>query len=153
MNSRLVYEHGGLRTFVLVLAPGDEAHAEISAFAAEQRLTGAALTAVGGCREATLGYFDPELSDYRGTHVGEQTELLSLVGDIATHEGSPALHAHVVLGRRDSTALGGHLLRAVVFPTMEVVVTETPTHLRKRVDPRTGLALIALDASSGPGPA
>ncbi|MDT0443864.1 PPC domain-containing DNA-binding protein [Streptomyces johnsoniae] len=147
MNSRLVHEHGGLRTFVLVLVKGDEAYAEISAFAAEQRVTGAALTAVGGCREATLGYFDPELLDYRSTHIDEQTEVLSLIGDIAIHDDVPALHAHLVLGRRDSTALGGHLQRAVVFPTMEVVVTETPTHLRKRVDPQTGLALIALDAS------
>ncbi|ARQ70948.1 PPC domain-containing DNA-binding protein [Streptomyces marincola] len=150
MRSRLVYEHGGLRTFVVVLDRGDEAFAGLTAFAAEQGLTGAALTGVGGCREATLGYFDPGLMDYRGTRFEEQLEVLSLIGDIAAHEGRPAVHAHLVLGRRDSSAIGGHLMRAVVFPTMEIVVTETPSHLRKRVDRSTGLALIALDESSGP---
>jgi uncharacterized protein len=32
----------------------------------------------------------------------------------------------------------------VVWPTLEVIVTETRAHLRKRVDAETGLALIAL---------
>ena len=35
--------------------------------------------------------------------------------------------------------------RAIVWPTLEVIVTETPEHLRKRVDEETGLALIALE--------
>jgi predicted DNA-binding protein with PD1-like motif len=54
----------------------------------------------------------------------------------------------VVLGRRDGTALGGHLLRGVVNPTLEVVLTESPAQLRKRVDERTGLALIAIDETA-----
>jgi len=36
-----------------------------------------------------------------------------------------------------------------VFPTMEVVLTESPAHLRKRIDARTGLALISPDISTG----
>ncbi|WP_052848967.1 PPC domain-containing DNA-binding protein [Streptomyces avicenniae] len=150
MRTRKLYEGGGLRTFVLVLDKGDEAFAEISAFARAERVTGAGLTAVGGCREVTLGYFDPEITGYRSTSFAEQMEVLSLVGDIATQDDEPALHAHLVLGRKDSSAIGGHLERAVVFPTLEVVLTETPAHLRKRVDQGTGLALIAPDASSGP---
>ncbi|MFR9725156.1 PPC domain-containing DNA-binding protein [Streptomyces sp. MS19] len=152
MQTRKIFEANGLRTYLLVLAEGDEAFAEISAFARAERVTGAGLTAVGACREATLGWFDPEAADYRATSFTEQMEVLSLLGDIALQDDRPALHAHIVLGRRDSSAIGGHLLRAVVFPTMEVIVTETPTHLRKRVDPETGLALIAPHASSD-GPA
>ena len=153
MRGRLVYEHGGLRTYVLVLDPGDEAGACIRDFARRERVTGAGLTAVGGCREATLGYFDPDLGGYRSTRFEEQMEVLSLIGDIATQDGKPALHAHLVLGRQSFSAIGGHLMSARVHPTMEIVLTETPTHLRKRVDPETGLALIDLAASTGPAPA
>ncbi len=56
------------------------------------------------------------------------------------------MHAHAVLGRADGSTVGGHLLEGEVWPTLEVVVSEAPATLRKRVDPETGLALIDLDA-------
>ena len=45
-----------------------------------------------------------------------------------------------------ASTVGGHVKQAVVWPTLEVIVTESPAHLRKRVDPETGLALIALES-------
>jgi predicted DNA-binding protein with PD1-like motif len=77
--------------------------------------------------------------------VEEQVEVLSLTGDISlAPDATPQLHVHVVLGKHDGTAHGGHLLEAEVRPTLEVVVTETPANLRRRQDPESGLALIAL---------
>lgn len=67
-----------------------------------------------------------------------------LVGDIASKDGEPAVHAHITLGREESSTIGGHLQRLTVWPTFEVVVTETPAHLAKTTDPGTGLALIDL---------
>ncbi|GAB3867637.1 DNA-binding protein [Nocardioides maradonensis] len=125
---------------------GDEAFEQLGLFAREQGVTAAGLTAVGAARAVTLGYFDPVLSDYRSTEFDEQVEVLSLVGDIAAKDGEPAVHAHVTLGRRDSSAIGGHLQKMSVWPTLEVVVTEMPAHLAKKVDHETGLALIDLDA-------
>lgn len=144
MQSRLLARNDGLRTYVLVMDKDDEAFEAISAFARDHDLTAASLTAVGAAKAATLGYFDPEKRDYQLTDFEEQMEVLSLVGDIATKDGAPALHAHLVLGRKDSSAIGGHLKKLVVWPTLEVVVTETPAVLRKSVDPETGLALIDL---------
>lgn len=146
MRSRLLHDVDGLRTFAVVLAKGDEVTDELVTFAREHEVTGAALTAVGACREATLGYFGPEAMTYLDIPVAEQVEVLSLLGAIASKDGEPALHAHAVLGRRDGSTVGGHVQRAVVWPTLEVIVTESPVHLRKRVDDETGLALIALDA-------
>jgi hypothetical protein len=42
-------------------------------------------------------------------------------------------------------ALGGHILEAHVWPTLEVVLTESPRHLRRKIDDETGLALIELE--------
>jgi hypothetical protein len=44
--------------------------------------------------------------------------------------------------------LGGHLLEMHVAPTLEIVVTETPTHLRKRAMPGLPLSTIRLDVST-----
>ena len=75
-------------------------------------------------------------------------ELLSLIGDIALRDGEPQVHAHVVLGRRDGTTLGGHLMEAKVRPTLEVILSESPAHLRRTVHDESGLPLIDLEGSN-----
>ena len=142
MNAKLLRDEPGERTFALVFDSGDEAMAGLERFASEAGLEAAYFTAIGAFRSATLGFFDRELKDYLPIKVGEQTEVLSLTGNVAKHEGKPKVHAHVVLGRRDGTAHGGHLLKAEVWPTLEVILNEAPSHLRRRHDPQTGLPLI-----------
>jgi predicted DNA-binding protein with PD1-like motif len=79
--------------------------------------------------------------------VREQTEVLALVGDVTLDEaGGRKVHAHVVLGKRDGAACGGHLLAAKVRPTLEVIFTESPGYLQRQHDPTSGLALIRIDA-------
>lgn len=58
--------------------------------------------------------------------------------------GRPQLHAHVVVGKSDGSAHGGHLLSARVRPTLEVVLVESPAYLRRETDEETGLALIRI---------
>ena len=71
--------------------------------------------------------------------------MLSLIGDVAvTDKGEPGVHAHVVLGLPDGSARGGHLIAATVWPTLEVVLAESPKHLRRTFRPELGLALIDL---------
>ena len=50
-----------------------------------------------------------------------------------------------VLGRHDGSAVAGHLQQAIVRPTLEVILTEAPTYLKKKLDPEIGIALIAPD--------
>ena len=116
--------------------------AGLRAFAKEANLTTARLTAIGAFRDVTLGFFDPDRKEYHKIVLGEQVEVLSLLGNVAVQEDRPVVHAHVVVGKRDGTAHGGHLLEAHVRPTLELVLTESPVHLRKRHDPSSGLALI-----------
>ena len=146
MRTRLLHDADGLRTFAVVFDKGDEAKDGLTAFALDHEITGASLTAIGAFQEATLAYFDRDRTEYLDIPVDEQVEVLSLVGDIAVHDGQPQVHAHVVVGHPDGATTGGHLQRGVVWPTLEVVVEETPAHLRKRSDPETGLALIDLEA-------
>jgi predicted DNA-binding protein with PD1-like motif len=83
------------------------------------------------------------LRDYDKIPVRGQVEVLSLVGDITlTDKGEPKIHVHAVLGRSDGSTRGGHLIEGRVRPTLEVVLIESPRHLRRKHDPETGLALI-----------
>jgi uncharacterized protein len=142
MKSVLLHEHGGLRTFALVLATGDEASAALVSFATEHQLGAAHFTGIGAFSRLVVAYFDGAAKQYRKTNIIEQVEVLSLVGDITRENGDPRVHAHVVIGKADLSAHGGHLVEAVVRPTLEIVLTETPAHLQRRFDPESGLALI-----------
>ena len=142
-----VIEDADVVTYVVVCDPGDEAVSALTQFARAERLEAAQITAVGAFEHATVGWFDRAAKDYRRIRVAEQCEVLSLLGDVAEGQDGPILHMHTVLGLSDGTTRGGHLLEGQVFPTLEVVVTETPARLRKVLRPEIGIALIDLDRS------
>jgi hypothetical protein len=147
MQSRLLADGNGLRTFVLVMETGDEAMSCIRAFANQEHLAAAQFSGIGAFSRATLNYFDWERKEYRGNPVNEQVEVASLIGDVAiAPDGSRTVHAHIVLGRRDGSALAGHLAEGHVRPTLEIILTEAPVHLRKVYDAESRLALIRPDA-------
>ena len=149
MQRKLVHQAAGERVYVAVLESGDEVSGCLHRLADEESLSAAQITAIGAFRDATLAFFDWETRAYEEIPVEEQVEVLSLIGDITLDErGRPKLHMHTVLGRRDGSTLGGHLMGAHVRPTLEVVITEAPAFLRRVYDPHSGLALIRMDEST-----
>jgi predicted DNA-binding protein with PD1-like motif len=141
MQAKLIQEHNPV-TYALIFDTGDEVLSALTEFAQEKHLAGSHFTAIGAFRDVTLGFFDWDRKDYRRIPVREQVEVLSLVGDIALEGQEPKIHAHVVVGKADGTAHGGHLLEAHVRPTLEVILVESPRHLQRRFDPESKLALI-----------
>ena len=145
--------HEPLRTYAVVFEPGEEPVRGLTTFARDEAVDAAHLTAIGAFERAVVGWFDLDRRDYRRIEVNEQSEALSLIGDITqpgAGDSDPTVHIHAVLGRSDGSAVGGHLLEASVRPTLEVVITETPAELRRRHDPATGLALINLAPRTAP---
>lgn len=145
MQTRLLTEVHGSRMHVLVFDTGDDLMRDLQRWVERQELSAASFTGIGAFRRVTLGYFDLERRDYHSIPVEEQVEVLSLTGNVALADGEPKIHAHVVVGRRDGTAYGGHLLDARVRPTLELVVVEAPSTLRRTIDKATGLPLLDLD--------
>jgi predicted DNA-binding protein with PD1-like motif len=146
VQSRQIHSSGGQRTFALVLDTGDEAMEAVRRFAEAERIAAAQITGIGAFESAVLRSFDWQAKDYRDIPVDEQVEVASLIGDIGESDrGEPEVHIHLVLGRRDGSALAGPFKSGRVRPTLELVVTESPAHLRRRKDQETGLNLIALD--------
>jgi uncharacterized protein len=147
MHHKLLHEASGQRSWLLVLQTGEEAMACLEQFAKAQQIFAAQITGIGAFSDVVLQYFDWEKKQYQRIPVHEQVEVASLIGDVAEGSpGSPALHIHMVVGRRDGTAMAGHLGEGHVRPTLELMITESPAHLRKKKDPVSGLALIAPQA-------
>jgi predicted DNA-binding protein with PD1-like motif len=135
----------GERMLALRLEEGEEVVASLLEVAAQERITAAEITGIGALSSVTLGFFELDRRRYHENPLQEQVEVLSLIGNLAEFEGKPKLHAHIVVGKRDGTAMGGHLVEGLVRPTLELIVNEAPRHLRRKTDPATGLALLELE--------
>ena len=146
MKAKLLHDQMGLRTFILVFDKNDEVREGILEFANANHLGDSQVSAIGAFSEVNLGYFDRQRKDYKKIQLQEQVEVLSLTGNIVENDGRPSLHAHIVVGKADGTAHGGHLLGGRVWPTLEMILSELPVHLRRSRDEETGLALIRLAA-------
>jgi uncharacterized protein len=139
---------GTARTHILVLDRGEEAMTTIARVANEQGVQAASFTAIGAFESALVAYYDAEQRGYIDIRVDEQVEVLTLAGNFArSASGRPLVHAHAVLARRDGSTCGGHLKRALVRPTLEVVLIQSPTQLVRRYDDSSGIALIDLNAT------
>jgi predicted DNA-binding protein with PD1-like motif len=144
MKSKTI-SNGVERVFVLILDPGEEAFKSITEFANREKITGASVSAIGAFSKAKVGWFDFAAKKYKPIEVSEQCEVLSLLGDVAQgDDGKASLHLHAVLGLQDGTLRGGHLLSGSVRPTLEVTITETVVHLRRKKLPDLGVALISI---------
>ena len=95
----------GEKTYVLVFVSGDEVMAGLTAFAEREHMSASHFTAIGALSDATLGWFSWEEKRYRKIPIRERVEVLSLAGDIVLDQKKPKVHAHIVLGKSDGTAL------------------------------------------------
>jgi predicted DNA-binding protein with PD1-like motif len=133
------------RRFALVFAAGDDLSAELMRFATENNISDASFTAIGALSSVKLAWLNPDTKKYNSSvNLNEQVELLSMIGDVFQYEGKPMIHAHLVVGRKDGETRGGHLLEAVIHPTCELFLDESPYELHKKMNPEFGLPMLVL---------
>jgi len=142
MTVKLVKDTPEEKVYAIVFVKGDEVLSGLTDFAAKYKVGDAHFTGIGAVSSATTAWLDLEKKMYHPTVTNQQVEVLSLVGDIATFNGKPVVHMHVVLGRRDGSTVGGHVWELNVNPTVEVFLTANTAPLGKRADPASGMKLI-----------
>ncbi len=136
------------RDHLLVLGTGDEFFVSLTDFAKKNRIEGGSFSGIGAFQQATIAYWNLQAKEYERIEIEEQVEVLALSGSLARSRDDVKIHAHAVLGRRYGSTIGGHLMRAVVLPTLELFVVDYGTRLTRRKDETTGLWLLDLDPNA-----
>lgn len=108
-------------------------------FVAKNHITTGSITGLGAVNEATLRFFDPATKQYVDKTFNEQMEASNVTGNISSKEGKPYLHLHITLGRRDYTALAGHLLDAKIRGAGEFYITTYPGTVNRKFSDEVGL--------------
>jgi len=127
-------------TTFIVFQPGEEVIDTLL----KSNIDSAQIIAIGGFQQATVAYWNRDTKQYEDHELDEQLEVVSLTGTISRVKDGHKVHAHVTLGRRDLTTIGGHLKRGVVYPTLEMMVIPVEPPLSRERDPATGLDLLTL---------
>ena len=148
MKSKLVSQDDGVKTHVVVLESGEEAFEALTKYVNDAGIAAASLSAIGAFELATVAFYEYGTKSYKDIPIAEASEVLSLIGDVAVgDDGKAGLHLHAVLGLSDGSVRGGHFVKGIVRPTLEVILTETPACLRRRKRDDLGIALIDLEES------
>src|SRR5277367_5600739 len=139
MQVELLNPGEATKQYAVIFYQGDEASSGLLEFAEKYQVTSAHFSAIGALNRATLGWFDPQRKMYKKIPINGQHEVIGMSGDIALYQGKPVVHTHMIVGSPDGTTRAGHVLDAIVLPTLEVMVTVDPIAMKKRFDPETDL--------------
>lgn len=133
------------RSFLLVFDKGDDLLETLREFAQEHAIRGGSFVALGAFSSATIAWWNPGTKQYEKRTIDEQVEVLNLTGDVGVApDGTTRLHAHVTLGKSDLDAIGGHVVAATIYPTLEMTLFDFRTRIVRDTDADTGLSLITL---------
>src|SRR6266705_6281360 len=132
-------------SFVLRLEQGDDILKTLKQFADSQKIHAAFCEGIGSLYKARLGHYDfKDTRTYKYETFHEDLEILTLSGNVSTMNRQALPHAHVTLGRRDFSVIGGHLEEDSLANMVEVNVTRLPGRLLKDRDKNVGLNLLQL---------
>lgn len=131
-------------SYVMRLEQGDDILKTLKEFAEKQRIRAAFFEGIGSLYKAKLGHYDfKDTRTYKYEIFEEDLELLTLSGNVSRM--GPALpHAHVTLGRRDFSVIGGHLEEGSLANMVEINFERMPGSLEKAKDSNIGLNLLQL---------
>jgi len=110
---------------------------------------GVIIAGIGMLRDVKLAFWDGR--GYIEHHVEGPVELLSLQGNFSLKEGEPFAHCHVVLGHEDGSVVGGHLMKATVNETNEIVIHKLSGVKMERKPEPTGLFGLYPDRTQNEG--
>lgn len=121
------------------LDAGDEIHEQLRAIAEREQITLANISALGATNDLTVGVFSLAEKQYHAHHFTGDMEIVSLVGTITTMNGEYYAHLHISAADTTGRMVGGHLNRAVISITCEMVIDIIHGQVDRQFNPEVGI--------------
>ena len=133
-------------TYALRLKPGDDVHEEIIAFCRLHDIKAGSIAAIGSIHSPTLAHYTITTKQFTNRVVEGIVEVSSMLGNVSIKDDEPLVHLHVTVSGPDMVAYAGHLVKAKVSATLEIILTAFDAKLVKVHDDKIGLDVWQLAA-------
>ena len=118
---------------------GEEILAKIKEISLKENIKLASVQALGATDEFTVGVYKVDEKKYYANEFKGYFEIVSLTGTINTMNGEFYTHIHMSAGNDKGEVFGGHLNKAVVSATCEMVIDVIDGSVDRKYDEETGL--------------
>lgn len=132
-------------TIIARIDKGEEILAQLEAIALREEIRLATVSALGATNDITVGVFRTAEKTYEANHFTGDMEIVSLTGTVSTMGGKYYAHLHMSAGDVNGHVVGGHLNRAVISATCEMVIRVVEGQVDRSFNPEVGLNTFRFD--------
>lgn len=118
---------------------GEEILTTIKEISLKENIKLASVQALGATDEFTVGVYKVDEKKYYANEFKGYFEIVSLTGTINTMNGEFYTHIHMSAGNDKGGVFGGHLNKAIVSATCEMVIDIIDGNVDRKYDEETGL--------------
>ena len=132
-------------TIIARIDKGEEILEQLKEISFREDVKLANVQALGAVKEFTAGVFFTKEKQYDSNEFCGDFEIVSLAGTVNTMNGEFYCHLHMSAGNEKGEVFGGHLNRAVVSATCEMVITVIDGVVDRCFDEEVGLNLFRFE--------
>ena len=129
------------KEIVARLDRGEEILEQLQEIACREKIRLARISGLGAVGDFTVGVFQTGEKLFHPNRFRGDYEIVSLTGTLTTMEGTGYAHLHMSAADGTGRVFGGHLSRAVISATCELVITLIDGQVERAFDSETGLNL------------
>ncbi len=129
---------------VVRIDKGEEILDKIKEIALSENIKLATVTALGATNNFTVGVYKTDEKKYYSNEFSGNFEIVSLTGTISTMNGEFYTHIHMSAGNENGEVFGGHLNKAIVSATCEMIIGVIDGEVDRYYDEEIGLNLFKL---------
>ena len=132
-------------TIIARIDKGEEILEKIKEISLKENIKLASVSALGATNDFTVGVYNIDEKKYYSNSFTGNFEIVSLTGTINTMNNEFYTHIHMSAGNDSGEVFGGHLNKAVVSATCEMVITIIDGVVDRYHDEETGLNLFKFE--------
>ena len=126
-------------TIIARLDKGEEILEQLEIISKKENIRLASVSALGATNDITVGVFRTDEKKYYANTFQGDMEIVSLTGTVSTMNGQYYAHLHMSAGDTEGKVFGGHLNRAVISATCEMVITVIDGQVDREFNETVGL--------------
>ena len=131
-------------TIIARIDKGEDIVEQVKNIALKENIKLASIQALGAINDFTVGVFKTKEKKYYANEFKGDYEIVSLTGTINTMNGEYYSHMHLSAGNDQGEVFGGHLNKAIVSATCEMVIQVINGQVDRYFDEEIGLNLLKL---------